>query len=65
MHSKLIIKSNILVCASAYNLFEKDWQIIQVNRTSGDHQFDIQDTETLENVFKSVGGFDSLISASG
>lgn len=45
--------------------FEPDHEIIKVGSKSGDIQADIKDPESLENMFKKVGSFDALISATG
>ena len=47
------------------NAFEKDHEVIRVASKDGDIQADITSTESIENLFKQVGGFDALICTAG
>ncbi|HEY0297665.1 MAG TPA: NAD-dependent epimerase/dehydratase family protein [Arachidicoccus sp.] len=42
------------------SLEEKGYEIIRVSRRSGDFQADIQDKQSLENMFKAIGKFDAV-----
>lgn len=44
---------------------EKDHELVRVGSKSGDLRVDIESTESIEQFFKKVGPFDTLISAAG
>lgn len=46
-------------------LLANDYDIITVNRSSGDYQLDMSDVTAVENMFQEVGSFDALIATSG
>lgn len=52
---KLLVKS----------LEDKGHKVIRVSRSSGDHQADIQDKQSLETLFKQIGKFDAVANAAG
>ena len=45
--------------------FEKEHEIIRVASKGGDFQADITSTASIENMFRQIGPFDSLISTAG
>lgn len=45
--------------------FEKDNEIVRVDRNSVDVQVDITSPESIENMYKQIGGFDALICTAG
>lgn len=48
------------------NTLEKSgYDVVRVSRNSGDFHADIQDKQSLENLFKSIGSFDAVANASG
>lgn len=49
----------------AKNLEESGHEVIRVSRSSGDFNADIQDKNSLETLFKSVGSFDAVANAAG
>lgn len=61
----IIVGSTGTIGKKVIELLENDYEVVTINRTSGDYQADIQDTDTLEAIFKSIGHFDGLIATSG
>lgn len=49
----------------AKSLEEKGHEVIRVSRNSGDFHADIQDKQSLENLFKQLGTFDAVANAAG
>lgn len=47
------------------SLEEKGHQVIKVGRSSGDYRADIQDKQSLEDLFGQAGPFDAVANASG
>lgn len=45
--------------------FEKDNEIVRVDRNSPDVQVDITSTQSIENMYKQIGAFDALICTAG
>ena len=65
MKKLIIVGSTGTIGKKILELLKNDYEVIEVNRSSGDHQLDMQDGDAVEKMFKSIGGFDALISASG
>ena len=61
----IVVGSTGVIGKKIVELARDEYQIIEVNRSSGDYQLDMQDAEALEEMFEQVGGFDVLIAASG
>ena len=49
----------------ANKLEEAGYEVIRVSRNSGDFKADIEDKQSLENLFKSIGSFHAVANASG
>jgi len=45
--------------------FEKDNEVIRVDRSKGDIRVDITSTESIEKMYKAVGAFDALVCTAG
>lgn len=47
------------------NAFEKEYEVVRVDRKSKDIQVDITSPEAIENMYKKIGAFDALICTAG
>ena len=47
------------------NAFEKDNEVVRVDRNSADVQVDITSAESIENMYKQIGAFDALVCTAG
>ncbi|NOU58300.1 short chain dehydrogenase [Marinifilum caeruleilacunae] len=65
MKKLVLVGSTGVIGKKVKELFGTDYEVISVNRTSGDYQLDMADAEAVESMFKEIGGFDALISTSG
>lgn len=61
----IVVGSTGTIGKEIVSLFSPDYEVITINRHSGDYKADIQDPESLKKVFQEIGSFDGLISASG
>jgi NADP-dependent 3-hydroxy acid dehydrogenase YdfG len=65
MKKLVLVGSTGVIGKKVKETFETEYDIVTVNRTSGDYQLDMADAEAVENIFKEIGGFDALIATSG
>ena len=65
MKKLLIVGSTGVIGKKVVELMTNDYEIIEINRSSGDYQVDMQDANAVEKVFEKIGNFEGLISASG
>lgn len=65
MKKLLIVGSTGVIGKKVVELLANDYEIIEINRSSGDYQVDMQDADAVEKVFETIGSFDGLIAASG
>lgn len=65
MKKLIIVGSTGVIGNKIVILLEQDYEIIQINRSSGDYTLDMQDYDAVEKNFIAIGGFDALISTSG
>jgi NAD(P)-dependent dehydrogenase (short-subunit alcohol dehydrogenase family) len=61
----ILVGSTGVIGSEVEKLLSSEYDIITVNRTSGDYQLDMSDATAVENLFKEIGGFDALIATSG
>lgn len=61
----IVVGSTGVIGKKVVQLLEENYQVITVNRSSGDYRLDMQDANAVEEMFKSVGSFDALIATSG
>ncbi|MCI1720724.1 MAG: short chain dehydrogenase [Bacteroidales bacterium] len=61
----IVVGSTGIIGKKVVQLLSGNYQIITVNRSSGNYCLDMQDTNAVENMFKAVGSFDALIATSG
>jgi NAD(P)-dependent dehydrogenase (short-subunit alcohol dehydrogenase family) len=61
----IIVGSSGTIGKKVVELLSDKYEIITVNRHSGDYQVDMQDSNALEEMFKLIGKFDILIATSG
>jgi len=61
----VIVGSTGIIGSKVVEVLKADYDLIEVNRTSGDYQLDMQNAEEVETLFKKTGGFDALIATSG
>jgi short-subunit dehydrogenase len=61
----VLVGSTGVIGKKVAELMRNDYQIIEVNRTSGDYRIDMQDAAAVEKLFNAIGGFDALIATSG
>lgn len=65
MKKLVLVGSTGVLGKEVKELLGPDYEIITVNRTSGDYQLNMSDVDAVEKMFKEIGGFDALISTSG
>jgi len=61
----VVVGSTGVIGKKVVELLNSQYNVIEVNRTSGDYKLDMQNATDVENMFKQIGGFDALISTSG
>jgi NAD(P)-dependent dehydrogenase (short-subunit alcohol dehydrogenase family) len=61
----ILVGSTGVIGSKVAELLHNSYEVITVNRSSGDYRLDMQDTNAVEDMFKSVGPFDALIATSG
>lgn len=61
----IVVGSTGVIGRKVVSLLEENYQVITVNRSSGDYRLDMQDADAVEKMFQSVGSFDALIATSG
>ncbi len=61
----VIVGSTGTIGREIKGLLAGDYEIIEVNRSSGDYQLNIEDRDALEKMFDTVGEFDALICTGG
>jgi NAD(P)-dependent dehydrogenase (short-subunit alcohol dehydrogenase family) len=61
----IVVGSTGVIGSEVAKLLTDNYQVITVNRSSGDYRLDMQDAEAVEQMFKSAGPFDALIATSG
>ncbi|MCT4613743.1 MAG: short chain dehydrogenase [Marinifilaceae bacterium] len=65
MKKLVLVGSTGVIGSKVVELMKADYEIVTVNRTSGDYQLDMSDANAVEEMFKKIGSFDALISTSG
>ncbi|BDD09310.1 short chain dehydrogenase [Fulvitalea axinellae] len=65
MKTLIVVGSTGVIGKEIVKLLRSDYNIIEINRHSGDYQLDIQNAEAVEEAFRKIGSFDALISAGG
>lgn len=65
MKKAILVGSTGVIGSKVKELLNAEYEVITVNRTSGDFQLDMSDVEAVENLFKAIGNFDALITTSG
>jgi NAD(P)-dependent dehydrogenase (short-subunit alcohol dehydrogenase family) len=65
MKKAILVGSTGVIGSKVKELLNAEYEVITVNRTSGDYQLDMSDAEAVENLFKEIGNFDALITTSG
>ncbi|BDD11917.1 short chain dehydrogenase (plasmid) [Fulvitalea axinellae] len=65
MKKLVLVGSTGIIGREIVKLLGERYEIVEINRSSGDYKVDMQDTMALDFVFEAIGGFDVLISASG
>jgi NAD(P)-dependent dehydrogenase (short-subunit alcohol dehydrogenase family) len=65
MKKAIIVGSTGVIGKKVVELLESEYEIVEVNRSSGDYQLDMSDAQAVEEMFKQVGAFDALIATSG
>ncbi|WP_430814777.1 short chain dehydrogenase [Carboxylicivirga sp. RSCT41] len=65
MKKLVLVGSTGVIGSKVKELLEAEYEVITVNRSSGDHQLDMADAAATEKLFKKIGGFDALITTSG
>jgi NAD(P)-dependent dehydrogenase (short-subunit alcohol dehydrogenase family) len=61
----IVVGSTGVIGSKVVQLLEENYQVVTVNRSSGDYRLDMQNEEAVEEMFRSVGPFDVLIATSG
>ncbi len=61
----ILVGSTGVIGSKVKELLSTDYDIIDVNRTSGDYHVDVSDADAVEAMFKTIGHFDALIATSG
>ena len=62
----ILIGANGTIGKHVTNMLESEKHtVVKVGRKSGDFQVNIEDPESLENLFKKVGSFDAVVNVSG
>jgi dTDP-4-dehydrorhamnose reductase len=57
----IVVGSTGVIGSKVVQLLEENYQVVTVNRSSGDYRLDMQNEEAVEEMFRSVGPFDVLI----
>lgn len=65
MRKTILVGSTGVIGSKVKELLSAEYEVITVNRSSGDFQLDMSDVEAVENMFKEIGAFDALITTSG
>lgn len=65
MKKLILVGSTGVIGSKVVELMKDNYEIVTVNRKSGDFQLDMSDSNAVEEMFKVVGGFDALIATSG
>ncbi|WP_272149696.1 short chain dehydrogenase [Tenacibaculum aiptasiae] len=65
MKKLILVGSTGVIGSKVKELVAKNYEIVTVNRTSGDYQLDMSDENAVEEMFKEIGSFDVLIATSG
>nr|BFF38490.1 short chain dehydrogenase [Tenacibaculum mesophilum] len=65
MKKLILVGSTGVIGNKVKELLSKDFELVTVNRSSGDYQLDMGDADAVETMFKEVGSFDALIATSG
>jgi len=61
----IVVGSTGVIGKKVVELLEEDYQIVEVNRSSGDYKLDMKDAISVDEMFKRIGKFNALISTSG
>lgn len=65
MKKVILVGSTGVIGSKVKELLSAEYEVITVNRTSGDYQVDMADVNAVENMFKEIDAFDALITTSG
>ncbi|MDC1105095.1 short chain dehydrogenase [Prolixibacteraceae bacterium] len=65
MKKIVLVGSTGVIGSKVKKLFEENYHVVTVNRTSGDFRLDMADAAAVEDMFKKIGSFDALITTSG
>jgi NAD(P)-dependent dehydrogenase (short-subunit alcohol dehydrogenase family) len=65
MEKLIVVGSTGVIGKEVVELMKSQYQVIEVNRSSGDYKLDMSDTKAVESMFKEIGGFDAIIATSG
>lgn len=65
MKKIIVIGSTGVIGKEVVKLMKNQYQVIEVNRSSGNYKLDMSDTKAVEDMFKEIGGFDAVIATSG
>ncbi|WP_053056687.1 hypothetical protein [Tenacibaculum mesophilum] len=65
MKKVIIVGATGIIGSKVQDILCKDYEIITINRTSGDYKLDMANAEAVDTTLKSIGGFDALIATSG
>ncbi|MCT4638391.1 MAG: short chain dehydrogenase [Bacteroidales bacterium] len=65
MKKLIVVGSTGVIGKEVVELMKSQYQVIEVNRSSGDYKLDMSDTKAVESMFKEIGGFDAIIATSG
>lgn len=61
----ILVGSTGVIGKKVKEILSSEYEVVTVNRTSGDYMLDMSDEEAVERMFKEINGFDALISTSG
>jgi len=61
----ILVGSTGIIGSKVLELLSPDYEIITVNRSSGDFHVDVADADAVKQMFKEIGSFDVLIATSG
>lgn len=65
MKKVILVGSTGVIGSKVQEVLQNDYEIVTVNRTSGDYKLDMADSKAVEAMFQQVGKFDILIATSG
>ncbi|MCO7184824.1 short chain dehydrogenase [Tenacibaculum sp. XPcli2-G] len=65
MKKVIIVGATGIIGSKVQDILCKDYEIITINRTSGNYKLDMANAEAVDTTLKSIGGFDALIATSG